>query len=249
MGNACTRTNTVAARPGRAVNQMVTSNSVNPYDANQINANKATQHPPWQDVRVDDYSRTSSPTSPRRQIYRSGQRSPPPTEHTGRAAKSNEPLTTVKSSFSLNRNVESYSHIWKDAQFVFKEQTDVTEKTRTIKLESNTDEKQDKKDYKVDKGNVHVESTVDSKITTLANISTKEKQTLLMTALSETQIKLDTDVKRRQEQISTETKSVVNHILNDTLTDEQRLAEYIRIKQTEYEDDYNKQIQKYSEEL
>jgi hypothetical protein len=95
----------------------------------------------------------------------------------------------------------------------------------------------------------HVESTLNTQTHSCINLSTSEKIDNLIKTLNRIHTQLDDTIKRRTQQISTETESVLAHIINETQQEQQRLLFYAKEQQTKQDEHYREQLQKYISQL
>ncbi len=94
-----------------------------------------------------------------------------------------------------------------------------------------------------------VESSVDTQTHSCINLSSSEKIDELINSLNRIHAKLDDIIKNRTGQISTETESVLSHILNETQRKQQRLLNYAKEQQSKQDENYRKALQEYISHL
>jgi hypothetical protein len=95
----------------------------------------------------------------------------------------------------------------------------------------------------------HVESTLNTQTHSCINLSTSEKIDELVKNLNRIHTQLDDSIKRRTQQISAETESVLAHIINETQEEQQRLLSYAREQQTKQDERYRELLQNYISQL
>jgi hypothetical protein len=91
----------------------------------------------------------------------------------------------------------------------------------------------------------HIESTVNNQTHSCINLSTSEKIDELIRNLNHIHTQLDESIRRRTHQISTETESVLAHIINETQQEQQRLLFYAKEQQTKQDEHYRERLQIY----
>lgn len=91
----------------------------------------------------------------------------------------------------------------------------------------------------------HVQSTLRSQSHTHINISTVEEINRLINTLSNIQTNADSKLKRRLDQVSKETKIMIDRIVNDTQILERKLLGFGDERQKIFEGLYNEWLQKY----
>jgi hypothetical protein len=95
----------------------------------------------------------------------------------------------------------------------------------------------------------HVESVLKSQTHSCINLSTSEKIDDLIKNLNRIHTQLDDSIKRRTQQISAETESVLAHIINETQDEQQRLLNYAKEQQTKQDEHYHDLLQNYLSQL
>lgn len=94
-----------------------------------------------------------------------------------------------------------------------------------------------------------VESMLNTQTHSCINLSTSEKIDDLIKNLNRIHTQLDDSIKRRTQQISTETESILAHIINETQQEQQRLLYYAKEQQTKQDEHYRDLLQKYISQL
>jgi hypothetical protein len=100
-----------------------------------------------------------------------------------------------------------------------------------------------------DVDSTHVESVLNSQSHSCINLSTSEKIDELIKNLNHIHTQLDESIKYRTEQVSTDTKSVLAHIIDETQQEQQRLLYYAKEQQTRQDEHYCELLQKYISQL
>ena len=95
----------------------------------------------------------------------------------------------------------------------------------------------------------HIESVLNTQTHSCINMSTSDKIDELIRNLNRIHTQLDDSIKRRTQQISTETESVLAHIINETQHEQQRLLSYAKEQQTKQDEHYRDLLQKYLAQL
>lgn len=95
----------------------------------------------------------------------------------------------------------------------------------------------------------HIESILNTQTHSCINLSTSEKIDELIKSLNRIHTQLDDSIKRRTQQISAETESVLAHIINETQQEQQRLLYYAKEQQTKQDEHYRDLLQKYISQL
>ena len=80
-------------------------------------------------------------------------------------------------------------------------------------------------------------------------MSTSEKIDELIKNLNRIHTQLDDSIRRRTQQVSIETESVLAHIINETQQEQQRLLYYAKEQQTKQDEHYRELLQKYISQL
>jgi hypothetical protein len=95
----------------------------------------------------------------------------------------------------------------------------------------------------------HVESVLNTQSHSCINLSTSEKIDELIKNLNHIHTQLDESIKYRTEKVSTDTKSVLAHIIDETQQEQQRLLYYAKEQQTRQDEHYCELLQKYISQL
>lgn len=95
----------------------------------------------------------------------------------------------------------------------------------------------------------HVESVLNTQTHSCINLSTSEKIDELIKNLNRIHTQLDDNIKRRTQLVSTDTESVLAHIINETQQEQQRLLYYAKEQQTKRDEHYRELLQKYISQL
>ena len=101
----------------------------------------------------------------------------------------------------------------------------------------------------VDVDTTHVESVLDSQTHSCINLSTSDKIDELIKSLNRIHTQLDDTIKRRTQQISAETESVLSHIINETQAEQQRLLTYAKGQQKIQDQHYRGLLENYIAQL
>lgn len=91
----------------------------------------------------------------------------------------------------------------------------------------------------------HVQSTLKTQSQTYINISNAQEINTLITSLSNIQTNVDDNLKRRLDEVSKETKRVIEVIVSDTQGLERELLKFGEKRQKIYEESYSEWLQKY----
>lgn len=102
---------------------------------------------------------------------------------------------------------------------------------------------------KTEQDSAHVESSLTSEMHSCLNLSTSEKIDELITDLAQIHSQLDDTIRRRTQQISVETESVLAQIINETQQEQQRLLKYAKERQNQQENRYRNQLKVYISKL
>ena len=100
-----------------------------------------------------------------------------------------------------------------------------------------------------DFGTAHVESSLNTQTHSCINLSTSERIDELIKNLNRIHTELDETIRRRTQQISVETESVLAHIINETQEEQQRLLGFAKERQTNQNEHYREQLQAYIAKL
>ena len=95
----------------------------------------------------------------------------------------------------------------------------------------------------------HVESTLDTQTHSCINLSTSERVDDLIKNLNRIHTQLDDNIKRRTQQISNETESVLAQIINETQDEQQRLLFYAKEQQVKQDEHYRELLQGYISQI
>jgi hypothetical protein len=101
----------------------------------------------------------------------------------------------------------------------------------------------------IDLASTHVESTLNTQTHSCINLSTSEKIDDAIKNLNRIHTQLDESIKRRTQQISAETESVLSHVMNETQLEQQRLLSYAKEQQTIQDEHYRELLQQYISQL
>jgi DNA polymerase III gamma/tau subunit len=80
-------------------------------------------------------------------------------------------------------------------------------------------------------------------------LSTSERIDELISNLNNIHTQLDERIKRRTQQVSAETESVLAHIINETQDEQQRLLHYAKTQQTKQDEHYHELLQNYISQI
>jgi len=105
------------------------------------------------------------------------------------------------------------------------------------------------KENSINLDSTHVESILDTQTHSCINLSTSDKIDELIKNLNRIHTQLDDAIKRRTQQVSVDTESVLAHIINETHEEQQRLLHYAKEQQTIQDEHYRELLQKYISEL
>ena len=100
-----------------------------------------------------------------------------------------------------------------------------------------------------DFGSAHVESNLKTETHSCINLSTSERIDELIKNLNRIHTQLDETIRRRTQQISVETESVLAHIINETQDEQQRLLLFAKQRQMLQNEHYREQLQAYIAKL
>jgi hypothetical protein len=95
----------------------------------------------------------------------------------------------------------------------------------------------------------HVESNVTGQTRSRIDLSTSERIDGLIKNLNDIHTQLDEIIRRRTQQISLETESVLAHIINETHDEQQRLLTYAKERQRQQDEQYREQLQLFIAQL
>lgn len=179
--------------------------------------------------------------------------------------------STIKSEdasgFQVKSNLDQYSTIWdqhvkvKEFLLIFSFHSIALQLTnpfqRILKAEFDREQHHQKetletkwsKKNTVNRNSAHVESTFTTQSHSCINLSTSEKVDDLIKKLTQIHTQLDETIRRRTEQISVETESVLAQIINESQEEQQRLLQYARKRQAKQDEEYQKRLQEFIAEL
>ncbi|UJR24882.1 hypothetical protein I4U23_006250 [Adineta vaga] len=158
---------------------------------------------------------------------------------------------SVQKGFKVKSNTDQYVSIW-DQNTKLSSIFPQSLKSSSNKIDHHQKETMNTTWSKTNSTNydsTRIESLVNTQTHSSINLSTSEKIDELIGNLNRIHTQQDDIIKRRTQQISSETESVLTHIINETQQEQQRLLSYAKEQQTKQDEHYRQLLQTYVSQL